>query len=286
MRISAGTHRLTGKGTSPPIQAVPCGRPEADVGGSSGGQGGRRRMAEGLASKLAFVMRRAAASPRWCFRSSRYNPSPTPDLSRSSGGGDLGGGPRDLLLPQIASPTKRVVRRRDSVQLVVDQARPPRPPPPVIPPAIAPSAPASSYVSMRAMAARIPTISLPPDLGGSLIVIDIGGLACLDPLHIQFFAPAVLIRLYPSQERQDELVVGETKPRIELLSDKEKGIQVQLDLKSNGKGSNAKKAPAGRSRASVSAAGGRLLAGQVGRGRGNGRQLVCDEFTLDGWIIH
>ncbi|KAF0895676.1 hypothetical protein E2562_014295 [Oryza meyeriana var. granulata] len=44
------------------------------------------------------------------------------------------------------------------------------------------------------MAARIPTISLPPDLGGSLIVIDIGGLACLDPLHIQFFAPAVLIR--------------------------------------------------------------------------------------------
>ncbi|KAF0896675.1 hypothetical protein E2562_027020 [Oryza meyeriana var. granulata] len=45
------------------------------------------------------------------------------------------------------------------------------------------------------------------------------------------------------------------------------GIQVQLDLKSNGKGSNAKKAPAGRSRASVSAAGGRLLAGQLGRGR-------------------
>ncbi|KAF0895673.1 hypothetical protein E2562_014292 [Oryza meyeriana var. granulata] len=57
-RISGWTHRLTGKGTSPPIQALLCRRPDVDIGGSSGGQGGRWRMAEDLASKLAFVMQR------------------------------------------------------------------------------------------------------------------------------------------------------------------------------------------------------------------------------------
>ncbi|CAM0906628.1 unnamed protein product [Alopecurus aequalis] len=45
-------------------------------------------------------------------------------------------------------------------------------------------------------------------------------------------------------ENDDELVPGDSKPKLDLQSDKKKGIQVQLDLKANGNGSNAKKAAA------------------------------------------
>ncbi|KAG8090019.1 hypothetical protein GUJ93_ZPchr0011g27369 [Zizania palustris] len=54
-------------------------------------------------------------------------------------------------------------------------------------------------------------------------------------------------------ENKDELAPGDTKPKLDLQSDKKKGIQVQLDLKSSGNVSNAKKAPAARSRASATA---------------------------------
>uniref|UniRef100_A0A0D9XTE1 Replication factor C subunit 1 n=1 Tax=Leersia perrieri TaxID=77586 RepID=A0A0D9XTE1_9ORYZ len=54
-------------------------------------------------------------------------------------------------------------------------------------------------------------------------------------------------------ENNDELLPGDAKPKLDLQSDKKKGIQVQLDLKSNGNGSNSKKIPASRSRASGSA---------------------------------
>ncbi|XP_062197215.1 replication factor C subunit 1-like [Phragmites australis] len=62
-------------------------------------------------------------------------------------------------------------------------------------------------------------------------------------------------------ENNDELLPGDLKPKLDLQSDKKKGIQVQLDLKSNGNGSGAKKAPVGRPRASGS---GRKAAGGSG----------------------
>ncbi|XP_042444369.1 replication factor C subunit 1-like isoform X2 [Zingiber officinale] len=55
-------------------------------------------------------------------------------------------------------------------------------------------------------------------------------------------------------EDADDLAVSietEQKPQLDLLSNKPKGMQVQLDLKSNGK-SNAKKTPASKSRSSGS----------------------------------
>jgi hypothetical protein len=61
----------------------------------------------------------------------------------------------------------------------------------------------------------------------------------------------------------DELVPGDTKPKLDLQSDKKKGIQVQLDLKSNGNGLNSKKMPAGRSKASGSA--GKAAGGSGGK---------------------
>ncbi|KAF0895658.1 hypothetical protein E2562_014277 [Oryza meyeriana var. granulata] len=64
-------------------------------------------------------------------------------------------------------------------------------------------------------------------------------------------------------ENNDELVPSDTKPKLDLQSDKKKGIQVQLDLKSNGNGSNSKKVPAGRSRASGSA--GKAAGGSGGK---------------------
>ncbi|XP_015698035.1 replication factor C subunit 1 isoform X2 [Oryza brachyantha] len=64
-------------------------------------------------------------------------------------------------------------------------------------------------------------------------------------------------------ENNDELVPGDRKPKLDLQSDKKKGIQVQLDLKSNGTGSNSKKAPAGRSRAPASA--GKAAGGSGGK---------------------
>uniref|UniRef100_A0A0E0MGH2 Replication factor C subunit 1 n=2 Tax=Oryza punctata TaxID=4537 RepID=A0A0E0MGH2_ORYPU len=64
-------------------------------------------------------------------------------------------------------------------------------------------------------------------------------------------------------ENNDELVPGDTKPKLDLQSDKKKGIQVQLDLKSNGNGSNSKKTLAGRSKASGSA--GKAAGGSGGK---------------------
>lgn len=64
-------------------------------------------------------------------------------------------------------------------------------------------------------------------------------------------------------ENNDELVPGDTKPKLDLQSDKKKGIQVQLDLKSNGNGLNSKKMPAGRSKASGSA--GKAAGGSGGK---------------------
>ncbi|KAL6654828.1 hypothetical protein ACP70R_008293 [Stipagrostis hirtigluma subsp. patula] len=64
-------------------------------------------------------------------------------------------------------------------------------------------------------------------------------------------------------ENNDELVPGDSKPKLDLQSDKKKGIQVQLDLKSNGSSSSAKKAPAARSRASGS--GGKAAGGSGGK---------------------
>ncbi|KXG28738.1 hypothetical protein SORBI_3005G160100 [Sorghum bicolor] len=60
-------------------------------------------------------------------------------------------------------------------------------------------------------------------------------------------------------ENNDELVPANSTPKLDLQSDKKKGIQVQLDLKSNGNGSGGKKAPAARSR--VTGSGGKAAAG-------------------------
>jgi len=49
-------------------------------------------------------------------------------------------------------------------------------------------------------------------------------------------------------ENNDELLPGDSTPKLDLKSDKKKGIQVQLDLKSNGNNSGGKKTPATRSR--------------------------------------
>ncbi|XP_074570047.1 replication factor C subunit 1 isoform X2 [Curcuma longa] len=56
-----------------------------------------------------------------------------------------------------------------------------------------------------------------------------------------------------SDAEADDLAVSietEHKPQFDLLSNKPKAMQVQLDLKSNGKKSNAKKTPASKSRSS------------------------------------
>ncbi|KAJ1275898.1 hypothetical protein BS78_05G171400 [Paspalum vaginatum] len=64
-------------------------------------------------------------------------------------------------------------------------------------------------------------------------------------------------------ENNDVLVPGDSTPKLDLQSDKKKGIQVQLDLKSNGNGSSGKKAPAVRSRTSGS--GGKAAGGSAGK---------------------
>ncbi|KAM3212747.1 hypothetical protein ACQJBY_065662 [Aegilops geniculata] len=64
-------------------------------------------------------------------------------------------------------------------------------------------------------------------------------------------------------ENDDELVPGDSKPKLDLQSDNKKGIQVQLNLKSNGNGSSAKKAPAARSKAPGSA--GKAIGGSGGK---------------------
>ncbi|XP_066339559.1 replication factor C subunit 1-like [Miscanthus floridulus] len=66
-------------------------------------------------------------------------------------------------------------------------------------------------------------------------------------------------------ENNDELGPAESTPKLDLQSDKKKGIQVQLDLKSNGNGSGGKKAPAARSRATGS--GGKAVAGGGSAGK-------------------
>ncbi|KAM0864037.1 hypothetical protein ACQ4PT_044193 [Festuca glaucescens] len=63
-------------------------------------------------------------------------------------------------------------------------------------------------------------------------------------------------------ENDDELAPGDSKPTLDLQSDKKKGIQVQLDLKTSGNGSSAKKAPA-KSKASGSA--GKAAGGSAGK---------------------
>nr|CAB3490082.1 unnamed protein product [Digitaria exilis] len=64
-------------------------------------------------------------------------------------------------------------------------------------------------------------------------------------------------------EDNDELKPGESTPKLDLKSDKKKGIHVQLDIKSNGNGSSRKKAPAARSRAPGS--GGKATGGSAGK---------------------
>lgn len=66
-------------------------------------------------------------------------------------------------------------------------------------------------------------------------------------------------------ENNDELVPADSTPKLDLQSDKKKGIQVQLDLKSNGDGPRGKKAPAARSRATGS--GGKAAAGGGSAGK-------------------
>lgn len=63
-------------------------------------------------------------------------------------------------------------------------------------------------------------------------------------------------------ENDDELVAGDSKPKLDLQSDKKKGIQVQLELKNNGNGLGAKKAPA---KARASGSGGKAAAGSGGK---------------------
>ncbi|KAG2558292.1 hypothetical protein PVAP13_8NG114700 [Panicum virgatum] len=64
-------------------------------------------------------------------------------------------------------------------------------------------------------------------------------------------------------ENNDELVPGDSTPKLDLKSDKKKGIQVQLDLKSNGNNSGGKKTPAARSRGPGS--GGKAAGGSAGK---------------------
>ncbi|ONK68849.1 uncharacterized protein A4U43_C05F16650 [Asparagus officinalis] len=59
-------------------------------------------------------------------------------------------------------------------------------------------------------------------------------------------------------------ISGEAEPKLDLQSDKSKGIQVQLDLKTDGK-SKAKKAPANKSRASGSSEKGGQSSGRGGK---------------------
>ncbi|TVT96853.1 hypothetical protein EJB05_57930 [Eragrostis curvula] len=66
-----------------------------------------------------------------------------------------------------------------------------------------------------------------------------------------------------AENDEDELLPGALKPKLDLQSNNKKGIQVQLDLKSNENGSSAKKAPAGRPRASGS--GGKAAGGSGGK---------------------
>lgn len=65
-------------------------------------------------------------------------------------------------------------------------------------------------------------------------------------------------------ENNDELVPSDSMPKLDLQSDKKKGIQVQLDLKSNGNGSIGKKTPASRSRAAPGS-GGKSAGGSAGK---------------------
>ncbi|KAK3149694.1 hypothetical protein QOZ80_3AG0221030 [Eleusine coracana subsp. coracana] len=65
-----------------------------------------------------------------------------------------------------------------------------------------------------------------------------------------------------AENNDDELLPGDVKPKLNLQSDNKKGIQVQLDLKSNGNESSAKKAPVRRPRGG---SGGKAAAGSGGR---------------------
>ncbi|GJN23699.1 hypothetical protein PR202_gb11368 [Eleusine coracana subsp. coracana] len=65
-----------------------------------------------------------------------------------------------------------------------------------------------------------------------------------------------------AENNDDELLPGDVKPKLNLQSDNKKGIQVQLDLKSNGKESSAKKVPARRPRGG---SGGKAAAGSGGK---------------------
>ncbi|CAL4983987.1 unnamed protein product [Urochloa decumbens] len=64
-------------------------------------------------------------------------------------------------------------------------------------------------------------------------------------------------------ENNDELVTGNSTPKLDLKSDKKKGIQVQYDLKNNGNDSSGKKTPASRTRAPGS--GGKAAGGSAGK---------------------
>jgi len=54
-------------------------------------------------------------------------------------------------------------------------------------------------------------------------------------------------------ENDDELISGESKPKLDLQSDKSKGIQVQLDLKNSGGPKGKKATSASKSKATGSA---------------------------------
>uniref|UniRef100_A0ACD5WY38 Uncharacterized protein n=1 Tax=Avena sativa TaxID=4498 RepID=A0ACD5WY38_AVESA len=80
-------------------------------------------------------------------------------------------------------------------------------------------------------------------------------------------------------ENDDELAPGDSKPTLDLQSDKKKGIQVQLDLKINGNGSSAKKAPA-KSKAPGSA--GKAAGGSAGKRK---RYQVTRQAAQYSWHV-
>ncbi|RLM69756.1 replication factor C subunit 1 [Panicum miliaceum] len=82
-------------------------------------------------------------------------------------------------------------------------------------------------------------------------------------------------------ENNDELVPGDSTPKLDLKSDKKKGIQVQLDLKSNGKDSGGKKTPAARSRGPGS--GGKAAGSSAGKRKSSfvANHVECLRLALD-----